>query len=291
MISGSIVLAGQLLGTAFACGLNLYATVALLGIAARVGLTSLPPGMTGLSNGVVIGSAAALYIIEFVIDRTPVADHVWEAVHTIIRPAAAALLACGDDGRRHRGVRADEVHALLLLAQVVRGEDRVHVGEGCETGREPLGGTVGERDAEEHGLAGEPVAGRAHVDDARAVARDAHRELEIPDAHQVVLPDDAFQHVDGRRRGKPFRRQRRRAEEPLPTEGPEAGERADGGLERLAVQRAVAALPEPQRAVFVLKEIEGYSHTEIGSMLGISAGSAATRLSRAWARLRKELGT
>ncbi|HEX6309096.1 MAG TPA: DUF4126 domain-containing protein [Longimicrobiales bacterium] len=92
MISGSIVLAGQLLGTAFACGLNLYATVALLGIASRSGLATLPPGMTGLENGIVIGSAAALYVVEFIVDRVPVADHVWEAVHTIIRPAAAALL-------------------------------------------------------------------------------------------------------------------------------------------------------------------------------------------------------
>jgi hypothetical protein len=93
MINGSMVLAGQLLGTAFACGLNLYATVALLGIASRLGVATLPPGMSGLENGVVIASAAALYIAEFIIDRVPVADHVWEAVHTLIRPAAAALLA------------------------------------------------------------------------------------------------------------------------------------------------------------------------------------------------------
>jgi hypothetical protein len=93
MINGSIILAGQLLGTSFACGLNLYATVALLGITSRIGLTTLPPGMSGLENGLVIGSAAVLYVVEFIIDRIPFADHVWEAVHTIIRPAAAGLLA------------------------------------------------------------------------------------------------------------------------------------------------------------------------------------------------------
>jgi hypothetical protein len=92
MINGSVVLAGQLLGMAFACGLNLYATVAVLGITSRIGLTTLPPGMSGLEHGIVIGSAATLYIIEVIIDRVPVADHVWEAVHTLIRPAAAALL-------------------------------------------------------------------------------------------------------------------------------------------------------------------------------------------------------
>jgi hypothetical protein len=94
MINGSLILAGQLLGTAFACGLNLYATIALLGIASRLGLiTNLPPGMLGLEHGLVIGSAAALYVIEFAVDRVPLVDHAWEAVHTIIRPATAGLLA------------------------------------------------------------------------------------------------------------------------------------------------------------------------------------------------------
>lgn len=94
MINGSLILAGQLLGTAFACGLNLYATIALLGIASRLGwITSLPPGMVGLEHGLVIGSAAVLYVVEFALDRVPLVDHAWEAVHTLIRPAAAGLLA------------------------------------------------------------------------------------------------------------------------------------------------------------------------------------------------------
>jgi hypothetical protein len=94
MMSASLVLGGQLLGTAFACGLNLYATIALLGIAGRLEwVAGLPPGMRGLENGIVIGAAAALFLAEFVVDRIPVLDTVWEAVHTIIRPAAAGLLA------------------------------------------------------------------------------------------------------------------------------------------------------------------------------------------------------
>jgi RNA polymerase sigma-70 factor (ECF subfamily) len=60
-------------------------------------------------------------------------------------------------------------------------------------------------------------------------------------------------------------------------------------LDRLAVQRAVEALPDPLRAVFALREIEGYSHAEIGALLGISAANSATRLARAWSQLRKEL--
>lgn len=59
-------------------------------------------------------------------------------------------------------------------------------------------------------------------------------------------------------------------------------------IDRIAIQQAIDRLPEPLRVVFVLKEIEGYSHGEIAIILGLSSGSSATRLSRAWARLRKE---
>jgi hypothetical protein len=94
MINGSLILAGQLLGTAFACGLNLYVTIAVLGIASRLGwITNLPPGMLGLEHGLVIGSAVVLYFVEFAVDRVPLIDHAWEAVHTLIRPTAAGLLA------------------------------------------------------------------------------------------------------------------------------------------------------------------------------------------------------
>ena len=60
-------------------------------------------------------------------------------------------------------------------------------------------------------------------------------------------------------------------------------------LERVAVQRALAALPDALRAVFALREIEGYTHAEIGALLGISEANSATRLARAWSQLRKEL--
>jgi hypothetical protein len=88
------ILAGQLLGTAFAAGLNLYATVALLSIGIRNDwLTGLPAGLDGLGNGIVIGSALTLYVIGFLADRVPLIGAAWEAVHTLIRPAAAAGLA------------------------------------------------------------------------------------------------------------------------------------------------------------------------------------------------------
>jgi hypothetical protein len=88
-----LILSGQLLGAAFACGLNLYLTIAVLGVAARLDLlVDLPPGMRGLENGVVIGVAAALWIVGMIADRIPAIDHIWEAAHTLIRPAAAGLL-------------------------------------------------------------------------------------------------------------------------------------------------------------------------------------------------------
>jgi RNA polymerase sigma-70 factor (ECF subfamily) len=59
-------------------------------------------------------------------------------------------------------------------------------------------------------------------------------------------------------------------------------------IDRIALERLVARLPEPLRVVFVLREIEGYTHAEIGQLLGISAGNSAVRLNRAWAALRKE---
>jgi RNA polymerase sigma-70 factor (ECF subfamily) len=59
-------------------------------------------------------------------------------------------------------------------------------------------------------------------------------------------------------------------------------------VDRVALERAIAGLPEKLRLVFVLKEIEGYGHAEIAGILGISAAASMTRLSRAWDALRKE---
>jgi RNA polymerase sigma-70 factor (ECF subfamily) len=56
-----------------------------------------------------------------------------------------------------------------------------------------------------------------------------------------------------------------------------------------ALQVAVDGLPDPLRSVLVLKEIEGYSHAEVGELLGISAGASRVRLNRAMRRLRKTL--
>ena len=89
---------GLALGAGFSSGLNLYATVATLGLLQRFGVLHLPPGLQELSHPWVLGIAIALYLLEFFADKIPFVDTVWDVVHTFIRPPAAALLAFGATG-------------------------------------------------------------------------------------------------------------------------------------------------------------------------------------------------
>lgn len=81
------------LGAGFSSGLNLYATVATLGLLERFGVIHLPASLQTLANPWVMGIAAALYLFEFFADKVPYIDTIWDFVHTFIRPPAAALLA------------------------------------------------------------------------------------------------------------------------------------------------------------------------------------------------------
>ncbi len=83
------------LGAGFASGLNLYATVATLGLLQRFGVIQLPGTLHALSHPVVLGIAIVMYLLEFLADKIPYIDSIWQAVHTFIRPPAAALLAFG----------------------------------------------------------------------------------------------------------------------------------------------------------------------------------------------------
>jgi hypothetical protein len=84
---------GRTLGFSFAAGINLYATVAILGLAARYGWVALPEQFQVFNNDVVIGVALALYVIEFIADKIPWVDSIWDAVHTAIRPIGGAVIA------------------------------------------------------------------------------------------------------------------------------------------------------------------------------------------------------
>src|SRR5271168_3266691 len=89
---------GLALGAGFSSGLNLYATVATLGLLQRFGIIHLPQPLQVLVHPIVLGIAVALYVIEFFADKVPYVDTVWDTVHTFIRPPAAALLAYGAVG-------------------------------------------------------------------------------------------------------------------------------------------------------------------------------------------------
>jgi len=84
---------GFSIGTAFASGLNLYATVAILGLMQRFHFVELPSSLSALSHPAVLIVAIGLYAVEFVADKVPYVDTIWDAIHTFIRPPAAALLA------------------------------------------------------------------------------------------------------------------------------------------------------------------------------------------------------
>ena len=84
---------GRTMGFSFAAGLNLYATVAILGLASRYGWVALPPQYQVFDNNWIIGTALVLYLVEFIADKIPWVDSVWDAVHTVIRPVGGALIA------------------------------------------------------------------------------------------------------------------------------------------------------------------------------------------------------
>jgi hypothetical protein len=86
-------LTALLVAVSFAAGLNLYLTVAVLGLLARFHVLSLPPGLSALDQTWVISVAIVLTLIEAFADKIPYVDLVWNAAHTFIRIPAAAILA------------------------------------------------------------------------------------------------------------------------------------------------------------------------------------------------------
>ena len=113
-----LVVLGRTLSFSLAAGINLYATVALIGLAERYGWVALPPEYAPLGHAWVIGLAATLYVVEFFADKVPWIDTLWDAVHTFIRPvggAALAVAALGDASP------AAQVAAALLGGTVAAG--------------------------------------------------------------------------------------------------------------------------------------------------------------------------
>ena len=110
-----IELLGLVLGSSFAAGLNLYATVLIVGLVQVAGWATLPAGMHVLANPVVLGVAAILFLVEFLADKVPYVDNLWDAVHTFIRPTAAAAIAFGALSSASEGWK---IGAMLLAGSV-----------------------------------------------------------------------------------------------------------------------------------------------------------------------------
>jgi hypothetical protein len=87
-------------------GINLYATVLVLGLAARLDWVELPGYLDPLASNWVIGGAAALYLLEFLADKIPWVDSLWDAVHTLVRPIGAAIVALAALGPASPGMEA-----------------------------------------------------------------------------------------------------------------------------------------------------------------------------------------
>ena len=109
---GVIESLGLAMGTAWTSGINLYATIAALGIASRLQMIALPPSLEVLGHPLVITIAVVMYFIEFVADKIPYVDNGWDAVHTFIRVPAGAILAARALG---------EMHPALELAAILAG--------------------------------------------------------------------------------------------------------------------------------------------------------------------------
>lgn len=88
-------LAGLIVAVSFAAGLNVYATVATLGLLAHAGLLDLPSGLHLLASWWVIAASCVLFAIEFFADKIPAFDLFWNALHTFVRVPVAALIAYG----------------------------------------------------------------------------------------------------------------------------------------------------------------------------------------------------
>lgn len=100
-----LVTLGRTFGFSLAAGVNLYATVAILGLASRYDWVALPEQYRMFDNSWVIYTALALFVVEFVADKVPWLDTIWDGIHTAIRPLGGALVAVSTLGDASPGVQ------------------------------------------------------------------------------------------------------------------------------------------------------------------------------------------
>lgn len=109
-------------GSAWAAGINLYATVLVLGVLNFFGITILPEELAVLSSPLVLGAAALLFCVEFVADKVPGVDSLWDMLHTFIRIPAGAYLAASTATGMDLGMPEETAYiAALLVGGVISG--------------------------------------------------------------------------------------------------------------------------------------------------------------------------
>ena len=129
---------GIIAGSGWASGINLYLVTLLLGVAGRLGWSDIPQVLTRTDVMIVAG---VLFGIEFVADKVPYLDSVWDAAHTVIRPLGAAALGAviaGDSGSIGAALGAAVAGALALDAHAAKATTRVV----ANTSPEPVSNVV-----------------------------------------------------------------------------------------------------------------------------------------------------
>jgi len=114
----ALALLGTMTGIALFAGIRLYATVLTVGLCLRYGLLRLPPELASLSvlaHPYVLGAAGVCAVMDFLADKVPLVDSLWDAVHAFLRPAGAALIAFAAVGRLDP---AFEIAVILLCGGV-----------------------------------------------------------------------------------------------------------------------------------------------------------------------------
>jgi len=108
---------GRTLGFSFAAGINLYATVAILGLASRYRwVEGLPEQFRIFDNDWIIAAALVLYVVEFVADKIPWLDSLWDGVHTAVRPIGGALIAAASIGHSSPALQGAAALAGAFMA-------------------------------------------------------------------------------------------------------------------------------------------------------------------------------
>lgn len=121
------VVLSRTIAFALAAGVNVYATVALIGLSVRFGWVDLPAQYDAFGSDAVIAAAVVMYLLEFFADKVPYVDTLWDVVHTVIRPIGGALIAVtslGDAGPVAAGLAAILGGAVATSSHLTKASTR-----------------------------------------------------------------------------------------------------------------------------------------------------------------------